>query len=110
MKSFIVILFIVIISGKDLIERNKIKFKNADNYIITKEIRGFMLATSLLIMKNFDDLNKLFDSKNIDNIISNMKKVYEKTELLIKKNNLEQLIISEKKIYRNINSIRIKKY
>ena len=110
MKSFIVILFIVIISGKDLIERNKIKFKNADNYIITKEIRGFMLATSLLIMKNFDDLNKLFDSKNIDNIISNMKKVYEKTELLLKKHNLEQLIISENKIYRQINSIRIQTY
>ena len=30
MKSFIVILFIVIISGKDLIEKNKIKLKNTD--------------------------------------------------------------------------------
>ena len=110
MKSFIVILFIVIISGKDLIEKNKIKLKNTDYSRLGVLMIYSFGYVNYINLKTFDGLKKLFDSKNIDDIVSKMKNVYEKTVLLLKKHNLEQLIISENKIYRQINSIRIQAY
>ena len=110
MKSFIVILFIVIISGKDLIEKNKIKLKNTDYSRLEVLMIYSFGYVNYINLKTFDGLKKLFDSKNIDDIVSKMKNVYEKTVLLLKKHNLEQLIISENKIYRQINSIRIQAY
>ena len=50
------------------------------------------------IEQNFIGLKKLFDSSNIDIILTNLKNVYESTELLLKQHNLEKLIISENKI------------
>ena len=112
MKSFIVILFIVLISGKELIETNKININLKDKgHLNYKELTNFLLKFLINVIEaEFSGLKQLFDSSNIDTILTNLKKVYESTELLLKQHNLEKLISSENNIYNQVNTFRIQTY
>ena len=112
MKSFIVILFIVLISGKELIETNKININLKDKgHLNYKELTNFLLKFLINVIEaEFSGLKQLFDSSNIDTILSNLKKVYESTELFLKQHNLEKLISSENNIYNQVNTFRIQTY